>query len=265
MKIISFLAQKGGTGKTTTAANIGAALTRQGFTVLYIDLDQQGNLTDTLAPSAADQGTILNVLNRETDLQTAAAMTPCGDIVAADPELNLYEPEPHDLANVISNAAGKYDYCIIDNPPQLTGWTAASIYAADYIVIPTQADVFGTKAVKQLINTVDTIRATTGHAGHVTGVLLTRYNGRTVLARQAREYLKKTAKDAGTALFNTDIRECNAIKEAQAAGENLYTYAPRSNGATDYRAVTAELLERIHETEQQPTGRKKKRKTGNEK
>lgn len=265
MKIISFLAQKGGTGKTTTAANIGTCLTRQGFTVLFIDLDQQGNLADVLAPSETGKGTILNVLKGETDLQDAAVITEYGDLVFSDPEQYLYEPEPRDLANVIRTAADKYDYCIIDNPPQLTGWTAASIYAADYIVMPTQADVFGTKSITQLLNTVNTIRATTGHAGHVTGVLLTRYNGRTVLARQAREYLKKTAKDAGTALFSTDIRECNAIKEAQASGDDLYTYAPKSNAARDYRAVTTELLERINETEQQPTGHKEKRKTDREK
>lgn len=259
MKIITCLAQKGGTGKTTTAANIGTALTRQGFTVLFIDLDQQGNLTDTIAPSAADQGTILDILQGKTDLLRAAVDTPCGAIVCADPELNLYEPEPQDLYNMIRAAGmvtGLYDYCIIDNPPQLSAWTAASIYAADYIVIPAQADKYGTKSVKQLINTVDTIRATTGRAGHVLGVLLTRYNGRTVLARQAREYLQKTAQDAGTALFCTEIRECNAIKEAQAAGIDLYSYAPRSNAAADYRAVTAEMLERIHDHDSQTAGRK---------
>lgn len=256
MNIISFIAQKGGTAKTTSALNIGTALARQGFSVLFVDLDQQGNLTDTLAPSAADPGTVLDVLQQKTDLQSAAVITPAGDLLRADPEISSYEPEPEELADMLKAAAGKYDYCIIDTHPEISARTAACIYAADYIVIPTNADKFGISAVMQLFNTVDTIRTTTGHAGRVIGVLLTLYNGQTILARQAREHLRKAAKEAGTALFSTEIRNCNAIKEAIAAGEDLYTYEPRSNGAADYRAVTAELLERMNG--QQKPSRKKK-------
>lgn len=260
MNIISFIAQKGGTAKTTSALNIGTALARQGFSVLFVDLDEQRNLTGTLTPSAGDQGTVLDVLQQKTDLQSAAIITPAGDLLQADPGIGSYDPDPEELADMLKAAAGKYDYCIIDNPTQVTTRTAASIYAADYIVIPTNADKFGIDAAMQLINTVDTIRATTGHAGRVVGVLLTLYNGQTVLARQAREYLQKATKEAGTALFNTVIRNCNAVKEAIAAGEDLYTYAPRSNGAADYRAATAELLERMNE---KPTaGRKGQRKHG---
>lgn len=246
MNIITFLTQKGGTAKTTSTANIGTALTRQGYSVLFVDLDQQGDLTDVLAPSAPDHGTMLDALQGRADLESVIVPTPYGDIVRPDPELNEYIPEPQELAQVLRQVAGKYDYIVIDNPPQLTAWTAASICAADYIVIPTIADTFGIKAARKMLNTVKTVNAETGHNGRIAGVLITLYDGRTVLARQARTVLQEIARQAGTEIFSTPIRQYTAMKEFVAADTDLYTYDPQSNAAADYRAVTAELLERIH-------------------
>ena len=258
MKIITFLTQKGGTAKTTNTANIDTALTRQGKSVLFIELDQQGDLTDILAPSAPDQGTLLDALQGRADLESVIQPTPYGDIVKPDPELNEYIPEPQELAQVLRQVAGKYDYIVIDNPPQLTAWTAASICAADYIVIPTIADTFGIKAARKMLNTVKTVNDETGHTGRIAGVLITLYDGRTVLARQARTHLQEIARQAGTVLFSTPVRLYTAMKEFIAAGTDLYTYDPQSNAAADYRAVTAELLERIHDNETQ-TAEKTKR------
>lgn len=246
MKIISFLAQKGGTGKTTSAASVGQALARSGNKVLFVDLDTQANLTDVLADNATPNGTILNVLQGEIPALDAVTPTQYGDLLASDPEIDLFQPGIKDLAQALKKAGRKYDFCIIDNPGDLSALTAASIYAADYIIIPIQAERFSIKAVTQLLNTIDTIKAETGHAGDVLGVLCTRFSARTVISRQARKYLQDVAKQGGTSLFNTDIRECTAIKEAQAEGTDIFSYDPRSNAAADYRAVTAEALERIH-------------------
>jgi len=263
MNIITFLTQKGGTAKTTSTANIGTALTRQGYSVLFVDLDQQGDLTDVLAPVAPDQGTILDALQGRADLESVIQPTPYGDIVPADLALNLYNPEPQDLAQLLQQVANKYDFCVIDNHPEISSRTAASVYAADYIVIPTNADRFGIKAVYQVFNTIDTIKNETGHAGHIAGVLITLYDGRTVLARQAREHLQGIAKQAGTEIFHTPVRRYTDMKESQAASMDLYSYAPNSNAAADYRAVTAELLERIHmEKKTHVPEKNKKRNTG---
>ena len=262
MKIISFLTQKGGTAKTTSAVNIGTALTRQGFKVLFIDFDQQSDLTDTIAPSAPENKTILNVLNGETALQDAAITTPYGDIIPGDIELISYEPEPEDLYKTIraeKDTAKYYDFCIIDSHPELSARTMACIYASDYIVVTAQPAKYDTKATKHFLNTVETIRETTGKAGKVIGILVTRFKPREILAKQARDYLAAIAKQAGTAVFSTEIRDGAPVKEAIASGTDLYSYAPRSNGAADYRAVTAELLERIHATDRRSApGRKEK-------
>lgn len=246
MKIISFLAQKGGNAKTTSAAAVGQLLNRTGNRVLFIDLDPQGDLADTLGGTGSK--TILNVLKGD-QIQDATIATPYGDLLQSDAELNLYKLDPETILRAIRSNAQTWDYCIIDNPPELSAITAASIYAADYIVMPAQAERFSIKALSQLFNTIDTIRSTTGHAGRVLGVLITRYNNRAIISRQARQFIQDTARAAGTDLFNTEIRECTAIKEAQAEEKDIYTYAPKSNAATDYRSVTSEMLERIHAAE----------------
>ena len=109
-----------------------------------------------------------------------------------------------------------------------------------------------------MLNTVKTVNDETGHTGRIAGVLITLYDGRTVLARQARTHLQEIARQAGTVLFSTPVRLYTAMKEFIAAGTDLYTYDPQSNAAADYRAVTAELLERIHDNETQ-TAEKTKR------
>ena len=248
MKIISYLAQKGGTGKTTTALCTGHALSRMGYSVLFLDLDPQGNLTDVMLPNASGL-TIMDVLTGKATLQEAATVTQYGDIVRSDPNMEADEIEPAQLAEALKPAGPVWDYCIIDNGPTLNGLTICSIYAADYIVLPTQADRFGVKAVNQLLATIRATEQAEGRAGAVLGVLLTRFNSRAIISRQARQSLRETVKKAGSDLFQTEIRQCVSIPESQAAGMDVYTYAPRSNAAIDYRAVTTEMLERIHAKE----------------
>ena len=246
MKIIAFLAQKGGNGKTSSAAAVGQLLNRTGNKVLFIDMDQQGNLSDILQASGSQ--TISDVLNGTAKIQDAAILTPYGHLLSAD-ETGGLNPDPEEFRKILKTAGKKWDYCIIDNPPELSAITAASIYASDFIIMPAQAERFSIKAISQLFNTINTIRDTAGHAGRVLGVLITRYDRRTIISRQALQFIRETAQAAGTDLFSTQIRECTAIKEAQVEEKDIYSYAPKSNAAADYRAVTSEMLERIHETE----------------
>ena len=248
MKIISYLAQKGGTGKTTTALCTGQALSRMGHRVLFVDLDPQGNLTDVLLPGSSGF-TVTDVLNGSATVRETATVTQYGDIIRSDPDMDPDAITPDQLTKALKNESSQWDFCIIDNAPSLSGMTICSIYAADYLILPTQADRFGIKAVNQLLATIKATERTQGHAGAVLGVLLTRYSNREIISRQARQTLRETVKNAGSDLFQTEIRQCVSIKESQAAGMDVYTYAPKSNAAIDYRAVTAEMLERIHEKE----------------
>lgn len=250
MIIITLLAQKGGTGKTTSSAAIGQYLNKIGKRVLFVDLEPQADLSDTLG--ADGNRTIYDVLTHETT--AAQAITPVQDgfIIQSDLELSLYTPDNvTDLYECLKGITD-YDYCIIDNAPNLSMITLNSIYAADYIIIPAQAEIFSIKAINKLFDTIETVKENAGRAGRVLGVLITRYNGRQIISRQARGHMEKQAKDNGTALFSSEIRECTALKEAQAAGQDIFTYAPKSNAAADYRAVTAEVLERINTLEKDP-------------
>ena len=247
MYIITLLAQKGGTGKTTSAAAIGQYLNKIGKKVLFVDLEPQADLSYMLG--ADGNATIYDVLTHKIKAKQAITPIQDGFIIQSDPELNLYTPESvTELSKCLKGITG-YDYCIIDNAPNLSMTTLNSIYAADYIVIPAQAETLSIKAIDQLFNTISMVKKNAGRAGRVLGVLITRYNGRTIISRQARNHIEKQAKNNGTALFSSEIRECTAIKEAQAAGQDLFTYDAKSNAAADYRAVTAELLERINAAE----------------
>ena len=138
---------------------------------------------------------------------------------------------------------GLYDFCIIDCPPSLGILSVSALTASDTCIIPVQADFFSLKALDQLQGTIEVIRNNTNRGLQIEGVLVTRYSARTVLSREALEALKEKARNMGTRVFNTTIRECISIKEAQAVKESIHTYAPRSNASKDYSALIDEILE----------------------
>lgn len=219
-----------------------------GYSVLFIDLDPQGNLTDVLMPSASGL-TISDVMNGKATAKDAAIATEYGDLIRNDPNMDPEEIRPDQLAEALSDDPSAWDYCVIDNGPSLNSLTICSIYAADFLILPTQAARFGIKAVNQMLTTIRATEEAEGHAGSVLGVLLTQYNTRAIISKQARQSLRESVKAAGSDMFTTEIRQCVSIPEAQAAGTDVYSYAPRSNAAIDYRAVTTEMLERIHARE----------------
>jgi chromosome partitioning protein len=253
MKTISIINQKGGVGKTTTAQALAAGLTRKGLRVLSIDLDGQGNLTLLSGHDKAtiSAGTSDILKGKATTLDQLAIPTPQGDLIPATADLAAMERE---LANqpaadrtrkwIKVNGSG-YDFILIDTPPALGILAINALVAADYVVIPTQADIFGLQGIGQLYQTIETVRQAGQPSLEIMGILATRYNARTNLTKQITTMLEDTAAQIGTRVFETKIRECTAIKEAQAVGENIFDYAPRSNGAMDYGQFTDEFLKEV--------------------
>lgn len=240
MKIITITNRKGGTAKSETARALGNGLTLKGYKVLFIDLDAQKNLS-IVTGAGTSKPTIYNLLLGECKTKDAIQTTPQGDIIAA--ATLLYSADRtiksvYALKEIVKGLA--YDYIIIDTPPNYSKLTITAMCVSDGLIIPTQADIYSLTALKEMKEEVENAREH-NKALKVYGVCITRYaNNR--ICRDMAAALKTVAEMCDTKLYNTFIRENVAIKESAAMGKSIYQYAPRSNGAKDYMALTEEVL-----------------------
>ena len=249
MQTVAIAQQKGGTGKSTTAAAIGAGLAKQGRRVLFIDLDPQANLTYILR--ARGGATTLDVLTGKTDAATAAqqidtmpgaAIIPgTGYLAGADATIAGARRE-YRLTDALGALATVYDVCVVDTPPALGILTANALTAADRVIIPCLPDALSIQALGQIADTIRAIQATSNPRLQIAGVLLTRYTPRQVLSRDTAGILEAAAAKIGTRLLHTRIRETVSLREAQAMGQDIFTYAPRSAGAQDYSQLIKEIF-----------------------
>jgi chromosome partitioning protein len=246
MEVIAVINQKGGVGKSTTAHAIGAGLTLKGHRVLYVDLDAQGNLSYTLR--ADTNGLTAMELLQGRNTQAAIQRTAQGDIIASSPSLAGADTiitavgKEYRLREALEPLKKNYDYCIIDTPPALGILTINALTACNGAIIPAQADIYSLQGISQLHTTIETVKQYCNPALTIKGIVLTRYNSRAIISREVADMIEQTAGQLQTKLYKAKIRECTAIKEAQATQQDIYSYAPRSNATADYTALIAEIL-----------------------
>jgi chromosome partitioning protein len=248
METIAVINQKGGVGKSTTAQNIGAGLILKGYSVLFIDLDAQGNLSYTL--KANTQGyNVLGVLERPETAKAEIQHTEQGDIIASCPALAGADTiitetgKEYRLKEALETLQRDYDYCIIDTPPALGILTINALTACKGAIIPAQADIFSLQGISQLYSTIDTVKKYCNNDLYIMGILLTRYSHRSIISKEMAEVIDETAGKLKTKLYEAKIRECTALKEAQATRQSIFSYAPKSNAAIDYNALIEEIIE----------------------
>lgn len=243
-RIFAVAQQKGGTGKTTTAHAIGAGLAAQGRKVLFIDLDGQRNLTFSMKALNRTGATAADVLNGKATAADAIIANATGDLIPASDKLAIHaltgDGWQYALKKAIEPIKGRYDYIIIDTPPQLGQILACTLTAATDVIIPTLADFYSLQGVNQVLETIEQARGI-NPALKITGILITKYSPRKVLSRDTAELLAKTAAAHGTRIFKTKIRECIALAEAAATQADIFTYAPRSVAAQDYTNLLTEI------------------------
>lgn len=254
MEVIAITQQKGGTGKTTTAAAIGAGLMHRGARVLFVDLDPQGNLTYILKGDASKTNA-MDILKTPSITTNAPQPLQCkgdqetGAIIPATPLLSGADAtitgtgREFFLAAALLHLQTKYDYCIVDTPPALGILTVNALTAATRVIVPCLADIFSIQATGQMSEIIEGIRAKTNPKLQISGILITRYTGRQNITREITEVLETAAAAIGTRLFNTRIRESVSIREAQALNKDIFSYNPRSAGAEDYAALLNEFLD----------------------
>lgn len=246
-KAIAVINQKGGVGKSTTALAIGAGLSLKGYSVLFIDLDAQGNLSYTLGADTKGYNA-MGVLERPETAKEEIQHTPQGDIIASSPKLagadKLLEEtgKEYRLKEALDSLQGAYDYIIVDTPPALGILTINALTACTGAIIPAQADIYSLQGIGQLNSTIETVKKYCNPSLSIMGIVITRFNGRSIIRREVAEMLEHTADQLHTKLFSSKIRECTALVEAQATKQNIYSYAPRSNATADYKALVDEII-----------------------
>jgi chromosome partitioning protein len=246
--IYTVINQKGGVGKSTTTFALGAGLAMKGFKILFIDMDAQGNLTHSLG-NPANSATVYEMLAGDAQVRDAISIgerwdsiPSCPALAGADMTLNATGKEFR-LKEAIEPIKGEYDYIVVDTPPALGILTVNALTACSGAIVPSQADIYSLLGIGQLHGTIEAVKRYCNPGLSIKGILLTRYNPRSILSRDVTDMIQDTAARLATVVYKTTIREAVAIKEAQARQMDIFSYAPKGAVTEDYEKFVTEVFE----------------------
>lgn len=241
--IYTIATQKGGTGKTTTAAILAQAAAYTGKKALAVDLDPQGNLSYFLAADANKPGSY-NLLHG-TPAAEVIQGTPQGlFVIPASAELQTEKSgrgTARRLQSALEPVKNYFDIIIIDTAPTAGELQYNALQAADRLIIPLTADAFNLQSLAQITGAAAQIKASNPEL-KIAGVLLTQYDARTILNRQMRQMLIDNAAAQGIP-FLGEVRKAIAVQEAAALQQSLYEYSLNSKPAADYFYIYKRLIE----------------------
>ena len=252
MKVICIFNQKGGVGKTTTNINLCAYLAMEGYKVLTIDIDPQGNTTSGLGLDKRNlELSMYDVLTSDTSLKDVILKS---DLVQnlhiapstmelAGAEVEMIERNYREkiLIDKISEVKDNYDFIFIDCPPSLGILTINALTASNSVLIPIQCEFYALEGVGQLINTIQLVKKSLNKNLTIEGVLMTMFDFRTNLSN---EVYKEVEKYFGEKVFNITIPRNIRLAEAPSFGLPIMLYDEKCKGADSYLNFTKEFLER---------------------
>lgn len=245
-RIIALANHKGGVGKSTTTACLGAALVRLGHKVLVVDLDAQQNLTFMMTGNEEHDQSIYDALVKKAPLPIVEGhggvdVVPASlDLARVDIDLFTVIAKERKLEMLLCEVAEDYDYILIDCPPSLGTIVTNALVAADELYIPLTAEALPLKGLAMLEDVVKEVKQLVNPRLRIGGVIFTRYNKR----RLNNEVVKIVKESYGDAVFNTKIRENITVAEMPLTGQTIYEYDPESAAAADYNSLAEEIIER---------------------
>lgn len=248
MEIFSITNQKGGTGKTTTAVNLGRALAFYKKKVLLIDLDPQANLTysfgirspettisDALRSMMQGENIFKSILISKEGLDIAPASRDLADL-----ELSLIRKVDREnvLKNCLKGLQG-YDFVFIDSAPSLSILTVNSLNSADGVLIPLQMEILALEGLTQLFITINEVKRELNNRLKIEGIIPSMFDNRRKLSIEILEQVRINVKER---IFNTVIRECVKIAEAPSFAKSVIQYSPFSHATEDFLKLAKEFL-----------------------
>ena len=250
--IISNANQKGGVGKTTSAINMAAALAFKGMNTLLIDTDPQAHssLSVVRDPHAQERSIYDVLVDNKTRIDDVIMNSTIPGLEVVMSRIAMAKLETtligeidghYRLKDKLDMIKKKYDFIIIDTPPNLGLITLNSLVAADQIIIPIQSSFLSLEGTDDLLETIERVRKVANPSLQVLGVLITLHDKRTNIAKDVVERIRKVF---GTKVFKTIISKSVKLEESPAYKESIFTFAPNSVGADQYKKVAEEIIKR---------------------
>ncbi|MBO0772166.1 MAG: ParA family protein [Actinobacteria bacterium] len=256
-RVVAVCNQKGGVGKTTTTINLGAALAELGRRVLLVDFDPQGALSVGLGvPTHELESTVYNLLMErgikasdvvlKTNVNGMDLLPSNIDLSGAEVQLVHEVGREFVLGGVLEPLLTDYDIALIDCQPSLGLLTVNALACSDGVIVPLECEYFAMRGVALLMETIDKVSSRLNPKLGIDGLLATMYDSRTL---HSREVLNGVVTGFGDKVFHTVINRTVRFPDATVAGEPITRFDPASLGATSYRDLAKEVLERWRKAE----------------
>ena len=256
MPVISVAIQKGGSGKTTTAINLGAALQLSGKNVLLVDADPQANLSQSLGMKDEPESNLYTEIKKEitgqgSDIKKAIIEIRPGfsvvpaSIELADAEMELVSVYSREqvLSWILEPVMKEYDFIFIDCPHSIGMLTVNALVVCDHVIIPLQAEFLPLKGVHSFMRQFNSIKKRLNPKINLLGFVLTKFDERKKMNHNVQEQLETEFENK---VFLTHIRTCISLAKAQEAGVDIFSFDKNSNAAKDYNKLGDELLKKLN-------------------
>jgi chromosome partitioning protein len=255
MPVISLVIQKGGSGKTTTAVNLAAALQLTGKKILLVDADPQANLSQSFGIADEPERNLYTEIKKEIngedgeaqkaiiEIKPGLSVLPASiELAGAELELISVYGRESIINTLLEPVVNDYDFVFIDCPHAIGMLTVNALVASDLVLIPLQAEFLPLKGVYSFLRHYDAIKKKLNKKLELLGLLLTKFDERKTMNQQVRERLRM---EFPGKVFQTTIRSNIQLAKAQEAGRDIFAFDRHSHGAEDYQKLSEEFLQKL--------------------